>query len=75
APPHNAPLLRPFDFAFTGVLNVLRLPVTVAPVGFGEHGLPLAVQIASRPGNDHVTISAAQELEAALGGWRPPSRL
>ncbi|HET9983745.1 MAG TPA: amidase [Longimicrobiales bacterium] len=73
APTHNAPLLRPFDFAFTGVLNVLRIPVTVAPVGRDAHGLPLAVQVASRRGNDHVTIAAAQALETALGGWRPPA--
>ncbi len=73
APRHNRPLFRPFDFAFTGIFNALRLPTTVAPVGFDRHGLPLGVQIAAAPGSDHLTIAAALAVEEALGGWRPPS--
>jgi len=71
APLHNRPLLRPFDFAYTAIFNVLRLPVTVAPVGRDEAGLPLAVQIVAGRGHDHRTIAAAIALEDALGGWRP----
>jgi fatty acid amide hydrolase 2 len=75
APRHHAPYLRPFDFAFTAVFNILRVPVTAIPVGLNANGLPLAVQAVARRGCDHLTIAAALALEEELGGWRPPTRL
>jgi fatty acid amide hydrolase 2 len=33
APTHDFPKLRPFNFAYTGVFNVMELPVTSAPLG------------------------------------------
>lgn len=75
APPHYAPYLRPFDFAYTAVLNVARVPATTVPVGLNAKGLPLAVQVAAARGGDHITIAAAMALEEEFGGWRPPERL
>ncbi len=75
APRHRAPYLRPFDFAYTAALNVLRTPATTVPVGLDRHGLPLAVQVAAARGGDHLTLAAALSLEQAFGGWRPPPRL
>jgi fatty acid amide hydrolase 2 len=69
APRHNAPLLRPFDFAYTAIFNALRVPVTVAPVGRDADGLPVAVQLVAVRGADAVTIGGASLLEQALGGW------
>jgi fatty acid amide hydrolase 2 len=71
APRHNAPVLRPFDFLYTGIFNALRVPATSVPFGFGEDGLPLAVQVAAARGKDHLTIAAAMALEAAQPAWRP----
>jgi fatty acid amide hydrolase 2 len=71
APAHRRPLLRPFDFAFTGILNVLRVPATVVPTAVTARGLPIAVQIAAVDGNDHLTIAAAMELERARARFRP----
>ncbi len=67
APRHGRPLLRPFDFAYTAILNVLRLPVTVAPLWQSGGGLPIAIQIAAARGNDHLTIAAAMLLEERYG--------
>lgn len=74
APRHDAPLLRPFNWVYTAVLNVMTFPVTQAPLGLNHKGLPLGMQIASVPGNDHVTVAFAMELEKAFGGWVPPDR-
>jgi fatty acid amide hydrolase 2 len=71
APRHNAAVLRPFDFLYTAGLNALRVPATVVPMGFDGHGLPLAVQVAAREGNDHLTIAAAAALEVTQPPWRP----
>jgi fatty acid amide hydrolase 2 len=65
-------LLAPFHWVYTGILNVLELPVTQVPLGLDVRGLPLGVQVAAAPGNDHLTIAVARALEERFGGWRPP---
>lgn len=72
APRIGATMLRPFDFAMTGVFNALGFPATAAPVSW-ENDLPQGVQLVSAWGQDHVTLSAAQVLESAFGGSRRPS--
>ena len=47
--------------------------VQQVPLGLDASGLPLGVQVVSRPGNDHVTIAVAMELERAFGGWTLPA--
>lgn len=61
------------NFSFTGLFNVLEMPVTQVPLGIGSRGLPLGVQVAGAHGNDHLTIAAAMELERLFGGWTPPA--
>lgn len=80
-PPHprKAPKLhstysRPFDFAFTGVINGLGFPATCAPMGLSENGLPLGVQLVANEDQDHLTLSAAEQIEAGFGGWQPPKQ-
>jgi fatty acid amide hydrolase 2 len=72
APRHNHPLRTPFAFAYTAILNVAELPATQVPLGLDPAGLPLGVQVAAVPGNDHLTIAVARHLEDAFGGWVPP---
>jgi fatty acid amide hydrolase 2 len=73
APLHGTALLPPIQFTYTAVLNITEMPVTQVPLGL-HRGLPLGVQVAALPGNDHLTIAAALELERAFGGWVPPPR-
>jgi fatty acid amide hydrolase 2 len=70
APRHYAPMLTPFDFVCTGLFNVLEFPSTVVPMGFDDDGLPVAVQVIGRRGNDTLTIGMAEHLERAFGGWQ-----
>lgn len=72
APRHHWPLLRPFDFAYTAIVNVLGFPATQVPLGLSRQGLPLGVQVVAAHGNDHLTIATAQALEEIFGGWVPP---
>lgn len=71
APLHNTVLRHPFDFLYTAVFNILRVPATTAPCGFAADGLPLAVQFTSNRGNDHITIAAAAVVESSTGPWQP----
>jgi fatty acid amide hydrolase 2 len=72
APRHREPLLRPVDWIYTALINVLELPATQVPLGLNAGGVPLGVQVVARHGNDHLTIAVAMALEQELGGWVPP---
>lgn len=45
APYHSQPLFRPFNFAYTSILNVIGVPVTQCPLGLSSQGLPLGIQV------------------------------
>lgn len=72
APKHHTTYARPFDFAFTGVINGLGFPATCAPMGLHK-GLPLGIQIVANDGQDHLTLSAAEQIEKGFGGWQAPT--
>lgn len=74
APRHGHPLRQVIAWTYTSIFNALGFPVTQVPLGLSAEGLPLGVQVVARPGNDHVTIAVALELERGFGGWVPPER-
>lgn len=66
--------------AFTTPWNVTGQPALSIPVGWSEHGLPLAVQLIGPPGSDALLLSLAAQLErgddrrpAASAGSSPGS--
>ncbi|XP_068164379.1 fatty-acid amide hydrolase 2-A-like [Antennarius striatus] len=72
APKHHHPLFTLYDFSYTGIFNTLGLPVTQCPLGLGEEGLPLGVQVVAGKMQDHLTLEVALYLEKTFGGWRDP---
>ena len=56
--------LRGFGAAFTGTWNVCGNPAASVPAGIGEAGLPLAVQMVGRPGDEATLVSLAAQVEA-----------
>jgi fatty acid amide hydrolase 2 len=72
APKHRSTLAQPWLATNTAIFNLFGLPVTQVPLGLTDAGLPVGVQVVAAPGNDHVSIAAALELERACGGWVPP---
>lgn len=69
APRHYGPMFTPLDFVCTGLFNVLELPSTTLPIARDRHGLPVAVQVIGRRGDDHLTVAVASALEESFGGW------
>ncbi|KAM9477449.1 fatty-acid amide hydrolase 2-A-like [Clarias gariepinus] len=72
APKHHQPLVTPFNFSYTGIFNILGLPVTQCPLGLSEEGLPLGLQLVSGKLQDRLSLATALYLEKAFGGWREP---
>lgn len=69
---HYSSILRPYNFGYWAVFNVLKLPVTQVPMGLSKDGLPLGIQVVAAPYKDHLCIAVAKELQKAFGGWVPP---
>jgi fatty acid amide hydrolase 2 len=72
APKHRTTIGQPWLATNTAVFNLFGLPVTQVPLGLGDEGLPLGVQVVAAPGHDHVSIAVALELERRAGGWVDP---
>ncbi|OQR72549.1 fatty-acid amide hydrolase 2-like [Tropilaelaps mercedesae] len=73
APFHHASQLHPYGFlSLMAPFTVLKMPVTICPIGLNDEGIPLSVAVASRRFNDRLTLAIARDLEKAFGGWRPP---
>lgn len=72
APKHHLPVLFPIAWLYTATFNALSNAVAQVPLGLNRRGIPLGVQVVSRPGNEHLCIAVALELERAFGGWVPP---
>jgi fatty acid amide hydrolase 2 len=73
APRHRHTPGQPWLATNTAVFNLYGLPATEVPLGLGHAGLPLGVQVVATPGNDHVCVAVALELERACGGWVDPA--
>lgn len=73
APMHNEPLIKPFNFSYTAIINVLGLPATACPLGLNKQGLPIGIQVIGGLYQDRLTLAVAEELERGFGGWVPPA--
>lgn len=62
-------------FSYSQTYNVFGLPSVSVPAGRTREGLPIGVQIIGRPFAEESVLAAASIVEAALGGWIPPTAL
>jgi fatty acid amide hydrolase 2 len=60
-----------FDPCYMMIFNTLGLPVTQVHTGFDKDNLPIGIQIVCTPGNDHLSIAVAHEIQKTFGGWIP----
>lgn len=57
---------------FTAIANIAGLPALSLPSGVDDHGLPVAVQIIGRAGDDATVLAFAARLDTELAAYRPP---
>ncbi|XP_022690073.1 fatty-acid amide hydrolase 2-like isoform X2 [Varroa jacobsoni] len=76
APFHHGTLCHPALYlGLAGLINILKLPSTVVPMGLSSRGIPLSVQIIAGHSNDRLTLAFAQKLEMKFGGYVPPCEI
>jgi amidase len=59
-------------FSYTMTYNVTGWPAAVVRCGESPEGLPIDLQIASRPWREDVALAVALRLEEVFGGWKAP---
>jgi amidase len=73
--PHGAidapDALAPFSYTMT--YNVTGWPGAVVRAGTSPEGLPIGVQIVTRPGREDVALALAKFVETACGGYQRPA--
>ena len=57
---------------YTHPYNLTGWPTAVVRCGTSYQGLPIGVQIITRPWREDVALAVAAFLESALGGWQKP---
>ncbi|XP_026741569.1 fatty-acid amide hydrolase 2 isoform X2 [Trichoplusia ni] len=72
---HYAPILRPFNFGYWAIFNVLQFPAAQVPCGVNSDGIPLGVQVVAAPRHDALCTAVGASLGQALGGAQPPCRV
>ncbi|MFQ3596239.1 MAG: amidase family protein, partial [Sphingomonadaceae bacterium] len=58
---------------FTALANIAGLPALSLPAGWSRDGLPVAVQLVGRAGEEATLLELAAALDGALNAWRPPA--
>jgi amidase len=60
-------------FGYSQMYNLTGWPTATVRVGTSPEGLPLGVQVASRPWREDVALALVAHLERTFGGWKMPT--
>ena len=74
AMPHGESLKDEYreGMSYASAYNITGWPAAVVRGGTSPEGLPIGVQVVSRPWREDVALAVAKRLEADLGGWQKP---
>lgn len=59
--------------SFCWDVSAALLPAVVVRAGTSPTGLPIGIQIVTKPKYEAIALSAAKQIEKMLGGWKMPS--
>ncbi|MBN1851670.1 MAG: amidase [Pirellulales bacterium] len=59
-------------FTYTAAYNYTGWPAAVVRCGTSDDGMPIGVQVVSKPWREDICLAVAKYLETVLGGWKKP---
>lgn len=68
---HGTTLKESKDMTPCMVHSLTGWPVTTLRCGVSSSGLPINIQIAAKPWNDHLCMALGKKLQEFFGGWKP----
>lgn len=68
---HGTTLKECKDMTSCMIHSLTGWPVTVLRCGVSSNGMPIGIQIAAKPWNDHLCLAFGKKLEEIFGGWQP----
>lgn len=68
---HGTTLAEMLDMSPCTVHSITGWPVTTVRCGTSKEGLPIGIQVAAKPWQDHLSLAYAKHLETTFGGWQP----
>ncbi len=72
AKPHGTTFEESQDMTACMIHSLTGWPVTIVRCGYSKEQLPIGLQVAAKPWNDHLCLALAKHIESTSGGWRPP---
>lgn len=75
AKPHGRSFIEGHDFSYLNVYNLTGWPVLTLRCGTSPEGLPIGIQIITKPWHDNTALMVGQKLESLLGGWQKSTLL
>jgi amidase len=73
---HDSPMWNPgliSHASYAWSISATLLPVVIVRAGTSKSGLPIGIQIITKPFHEHVGLAVAQHIENSLGGWEMPN--
>ena len=72
AMPHGSWTDNILAYSYTMTFNLTGWPAVVVRAGTSPEGLPIGIQIVSRPWKEHVALALARYIEDQMGTWPRP---
>ncbi len=70
---HGRSFIEGHDFSYLNLYNLMGWPALTLRWGTSAEGLPIGLQIITKPWQDMTALCIGKKLEDLLGGWQAPS--
>ncbi len=67
---HGRSFIEGHDFSYLNIYNLLGWPALTVRCGTSRAGLPIGLQIITKPWQDMAALSLGKKIETLLGGWK-----
>ncbi|MDQ8039172.1 MAG: amidase [Rickettsiella sp.] len=67
---HGRAFIEGHDFSYLNIYNLMGWPVLSIRCGTSSEGLPIGLQVITKPWHDVLALTIGKKIESLLGGWQ-----